>query len=491
MMKSMRTGILCGAVFAALSVCAAEIRALDPKPRSEDPNGWWQKRFAEKQALVRAGGSEVVFLGDSITHNWESIGYGEWYKYFKNPPFKALNLGYGGDRTEHVLWRIEHGELDGYKAKAIVLLIGTNNTDDFRQSGETPADTILGIREILNRIREKQPQARVILLPIFPRGATAADAVRVRNEVVNRELPRYANGRSTVWCDFNAKLTLADGTLPRDLFPDLLHPSARGYDIWGSEILDFLDRATEGRRMPGSRFASPATPVPDCSAGTSLGATPLARFAEYHPKWGFDWWANRVLRNRRQIAACGGRIDLVMMGDSITHFAEWPDAKHGGTAYAALTNRFSVLNCGDAGDSTRNLLWRALYGELDGYAAKSVMLMIGTNNTHMQGGSPEDTAAGIRRILDVVKAKQPKARILLSPIFPRGKANDSARAANEKANALIRPFADGRRVIWLDVNAKLVDAKGDVPTDLASDRLHPTEKGYRIWFDALERVLGK
>ena len=70
-------------------------------------------------------------------------------------------------------------------------------------------------------------------------------------------------------------------------------------------------------------------------------------------------------------------------------------------------------------------------------------------------------------------------------------ANDPARVANEKVNALIRPFADGRRVIWLDVNAKLVDAKGDVPTDLASDRLHPTEKGYRIWFDALERALGK
>ena len=142
-------------LFVAVAFCAvchsAEIRALDPRPQSTDPDHWWCKRFKEKSGLVKAGGSQVGFIGDSITHGWESRGGGEWYKYFKGAPFKALNLGYSADRTEHVLWRIENGELDGYEAKAVVLMIGTNNTGHFPESEEPPADTILGIREIVRK----------------------------------------------------------------------------------------------------------------------------------------------------------------------------------------------------------------------------------------------------------------------------------------------------------------------------------------------------
>ena len=110
---------VCAFALALVASAAYEPLSQRPVPQSDDPNGWWQKRFAEKQKLVKAGGSEVVFIGDSITHGLE--GSEVWNKVFAAEPFKALNLGFGGDRTEHVIWRINHGELDGYTAKYNVL----------------------------------------------------------------------------------------------------------------------------------------------------------------------------------------------------------------------------------------------------------------------------------------------------------------------------------------------------------------------------------
>ena len=401
-----------------ISCCFAEIRALNPVPQSADPNHWWCKRFKEKMAFVKAGGSRVVFIGDSITHGWETAGSGMWYKYFKNSPFKALNLGYSADRTEHVLWRLDKGELDGYEAKAIVLMIGTNNTGHFSEADEPPCDTILGIREIIRKIREKQPKARLVLLPIFPRGAAADNPLRMRNEVVNREIMKYANGRSPVWVDFTDKYLLADGTLPRDVMPDLLHPGSFGYEVWGSELLEYMDCACAGQKTPGGRFSSPLKQVPHCNVDTPLAAVPSGRFYSYSSRW----WADKLLRNRRRIVASGGKIDVVMMGDSITHFMEIPESKYGGSTYVSFTNRYSVLNCGYAGDGTRNLLWRAMYGELDGYAAKTVVLMIGTNNPHISGyrGSAE-TVAGIAKIPESVMVcvrtvKRPPKSVFPDPV---------------------------------------------------------------------------
>jgi beta-glucosidase len=431
-----------------------------------------------------------VFIGHSITHFCEKAGSGQWYKYFRKKPFTALNLGYSADRTELVLWRINNGELDGYKARAVVLMIGTNNTGHFPETEEPPCDTVLGIREIIRKIREKQPDARILLHPVFPRGATADDPLRMRNEVVNREIMKYANGRCPIWIDFTGKYLLADGTLPRDVMPDLLHPGSFGYEVWGSEILEHVDCAFAARLPPGSRFASPLRPVPHCSADTPLAAVPQGRFYSYSSRLGNDWWAEKLLRNRRRIVSSGGKVDLVLMGDSIIHFMEREDPKYGGAAYSSFTNGLNVLNCGYAGDSTRNLLWRAMYGELDGYSAKAVVVMIGTNNTHVPGcKDPEGTAAGIRRIVETVRKKQPSAKVLLYAVFPRGKANDQSRALNEKVNALIRGLADGKNVIWADISDRFKDENGDVPKSLASDGLHPNEAGYRIWFSSIREKL--
>ena len=150
-------------VLAVAAVAGADIRAVTPVPQNADTNSWWMKRHAQKLERVKAGGSRVVFIGDSITHFWEGNGRAQWEKYFAGAPYHALNLGYSADRTEHVLWRLDHGELDGYEAKAVVLMIGTNNTGHWPFEKEPPADTIIGVRAVLDKIRAKQPGAKIVL----------------------------------------------------------------------------------------------------------------------------------------------------------------------------------------------------------------------------------------------------------------------------------------------------------------------------------------
>ena len=204
-------------VFAALAavmsgvLLADPVRAITPVPQSQDPNNWWMKRFNEKQELVKKGGSEVVFIGDSITHFLENSEV--WKTYLAKAPYNALNLGFSADRTEHVLWRLDHGELDGFQAKVIVLMIGTNNTGHFDRKDETPVDTIIGINEVIRKIRQKQPKAKIVLHPIFPRGEKATDEKRVRNEVVNNAIRQLADNQTIFLCDFNDFLTEPDGTL--------------------------------------------------------------------------------------------------------------------------------------------------------------------------------------------------------------------------------------------------------------------------------------
>ena len=124
------------------------------------------------------------------------------------------------------------------------------------------------------------------------------------------------------------------------------------------------------------------------------------------------------------------------------------------------------------------------------------MLMIGTNNTGNRGGAAEETAAGVKAILGTLAEKQPQAKVLLLPIFPRGEsAADKKRATNEKVNEAIKGLADGKKVIWVDFNAKFLDEKGDVKW-IMSDRLHPSADGYRdIWVPAVlpyfKEIVGK
>ena len=452
------------------------IRATSHDNYGGDPNAWQIKRHYEKMATVTNGGAKVVFIGDSITHFWD--GRRQQQKYYSKGDWKMLNLGTSADRTEHVLWRLNEGrELDGYEAKCIVLMIGTNNAGHHPIEREPPADTILGIREIVRTIRAKQPKATLVLLPIFPRGAQPDDQCRLRNDVVNKVIAKFADGDKVLWCDFNDQFLTPDGRVSPEVFPDYLHPNDDGYETWHAAVKPYIEAALSDGKvpMPANRYASTLRNVR--TAADRVTTYPESRMGTD------EWWLKRLNDNRNQIADSKGQIDVVMIGDSITH--RWE--KQGKDSLAELRKTYSILNAGYGGDRTEHVLWRLKFGgELDGYRAKCVTLMIGTNNTWHRKDKPEDIAAGVREILDVIAKKQPQAKVVLMPIFPVGDGPKEARRVNNDAvNAIIKGYADGKRVVWLDFTSKFLDEKGDVVSWMP-DRVHPDPKGYaEVWMPAI------
>ena len=210
--------------------------------------------------------------------------------------------------------------------------------------------------------------------------------------------------------------------------------------------------------------------------------------------FGDYWWANRFLSRHQAIEKVKGKtVDVVMLGDSIMHFWEWKHPQ----SWATFTAGRTVLNLGYGGDRTQNVIWRINHGELDGYDAKCVVLMIGTNNNTFENTDPANVAAAVEKIVGMIRAKQPKAKIVLHPIFPRGNAATSARhakarARNDKTNERLKAFAEKDGALtWIDFNAKLVDETGWVPKSLMADEIHPTAAGYEIWMEALAPVLGR
>ena len=202
-----------------------------------------------------------------------------------------------------------------------------------------------------------------------------------------------------------------------------------------------------------------------------------------------DWWTTRHEGKLKEIKRSGGAYDVVMIGDSITHFAE-AKPERGGEAYAAFTNTYKVLNLGYGGDRTQNVIWRIINGELSCYRTKVFTLMIGTNNNDWGQSEPDETALGIKRIVDMIRERQPQAKIILMPIFPRGRTpDDPANRKNQETNMLIKPLADGENIIWLDFNDKFLGSDGKVPKALMGDFLHPTAEGYKIMFDALAPII--
>jgi lysophospholipase L1-like esterase len=131
------------------------------------------------------------------------------------------------------LWRLQHGELDGMAPKAVVVMIGTNNTGDRL---EDPAFTVAGIKRNVDEIRRRQPQAKVLLLALFPRGERPDDLMRRHNAKINALLPALADGRQVVFVDIGSALTNPDGTLSKDILPDWLHLSPQGYEIWARSL---------------------------------------------------------------------------------------------------------------------------------------------------------------------------------------------------------------------------------------------------------------
>ncbi|HEX4996981.1 MAG TPA: GDSL-type esterase/lipase family protein [Terriglobia bacterium] len=188
-----------------------------------------------------------------------------------------------------------------------------------------------------------------------------------------------------------------------------------------------------------------------------------------------------------------GRVDIYFEGDSIVR--RW-----GATDYPQLLanwkENFFGWNAADFGwgaDTTQNVLWRLNDGELDGVNPKIIVLLAGTNNI---GSGPQrgaidgkvaDVTAGLKAIIDVMKAKAPNAVIIVTAIFPRND-NMSAIPIIDRVNANLEKLADGKKVRYLNINSKLADKDGKLFDGMMGDRLHPTLQGYQVWADALKPI---
>jgi lysophospholipase L1-like esterase len=189
-------------------------------------------RFLEQ---AKKGNIDLLFLGDSITQGWLGRnGQGEgpievWDRFYV--PRNAADFGIGGDRTQHVLWRLDNGEVDGIKPKVVVLMIGTNNV-----ASNSAAEIADGVKAIVAKLREKLPESKILLLGVFPRGEKPAGPAREKLAAVNESISKLDDGKMIKYLDIGKSFLNDDGTISRDVMPDFLHLTRKGYRIWADAM---------------------------------------------------------------------------------------------------------------------------------------------------------------------------------------------------------------------------------------------------------------
>ena len=219
---------------------AAVTPSVKSNPSKPDVEKTFLKRhetfLKDKEEALKKGPVDLLFVGDSITDAWRRDPQNTLFKerWGKHNP---LNLGIGGDRTQHVLWRLENGEVEGLKPKVAVLMIGTNNLGN----KESPEDTIAGVTAVVKSLRERLPDTKILLLAVFPRGEKTDNAFRGQIKTVNDAISKLDDGSHVKYLDIGEKFLASDGTLTKEVMPDALHPNEKGYQIWADAIDPTLD----------------------------------------------------------------------------------------------------------------------------------------------------------------------------------------------------------------------------------------------------------
>lgn len=216
--------------------CSAFMRAPIAAPAPREAK-WPVHRFEEINAAVKSEPYRVLFLGDSITEGFDKE---VWQAHMA--PRGVLNAGVSGDRTEHLLWRLEHGNLAGPAPRGVVLLIGTNDLGH----GRPPPEAAEGIRADLLYLRERLPDARILLLGLWPRAVSPEAALRRGTVAVNKLIRRCGDNRTILYADIGGVLLDKSGELSREISPDLLHFSRAGYE----RLVPLLDPLIDGLLAP-------------------------------------------------------------------------------------------------------------------------------------------------------------------------------------------------------------------------------------------------
>ena len=215
-------------------------------------------------------------------------------------------------------------------------------------------------------------------------------------------------------------------------------------------------------------------------ADDKISTTPVIQKA----KWAQKWWMPRH-KEKIETKKKMEKVDLVFLGDSITH--AWDKKEKGRDIWEQYYTKRNALNIGFSGDRTEHVLWRLQNGAVDDIEPKLLVIMIGTNNAGHRKEKSELTAKGIKAILDDLKVRLPKTKILMLAIFPRGKDdNDRLRKLNMGTNKIIKTYADGKHIHWLDINSKFLDGNRVLQKSVMRDLLHPNKNQYKVWAEAIE-----
>lgn len=204
-------------------------KAVIPATRGDEP--FWRKRQRHLNETVQSTDPKLAFIGDSITQGWEGRGADVWQDRYA--PRDTINLGISGDRTEHVIWRLTHGNLKGISPEVVVLMIGTNNTG---HSMQDPGQVAEGIERILEILRDRLPRTKIVLLGVFPRGKDPFELPRLNNIAINQRIRTMADGDSIHYLDIGDVFMEPDGTISPEIMPDYLHLSEQGYSRWAEAL---------------------------------------------------------------------------------------------------------------------------------------------------------------------------------------------------------------------------------------------------------------
>ena len=259
-MKRKLTSLLTLSIMMTVAISGCQIQKTDPyglagkthsavtpvEQRAPWAVEWWMPRHGAVLGRVAQGNVDLIFVGDSITNSWERSGKEIWNEYYA--PRNAVNMGFSGDRTQHVLWRLEHGEIDGISPKLAILMIGTNNTKYQTDNAEdnTAEEVADGIKAICAAMRIKLPNTKILILTIFPRGDVAQRKDKTQNASFNplwaknnraSELAsQIADNKMIYYLDINQVFLDENGVLTREMMPDLLHPKVKGYKLWAEAM---------------------------------------------------------------------------------------------------------------------------------------------------------------------------------------------------------------------------------------------------------------
>jgi lysophospholipase L1-like esterase len=217
--------------------------AIIPEPNVQKDFYDWKERRQQKNALAQADVYDLIFMGDSITHMFEGDGRGlpVWQQYYGNR--KVLNLGYGWDTTQNLLWRLQNGEFAGQRPKLVVMNIGTNNlTGNSACRQNTPKEVVEGIETICGYIHQQSPGTVILVMGIFPRGLSSENIYTVVIATNKLLAENLRNKPNILHLNIGKEMLEGKEEISLEIMDDRCHPTEKGYKIWANAIEDVIER---------------------------------------------------------------------------------------------------------------------------------------------------------------------------------------------------------------------------------------------------------